>query len=99
MTTPAVHAGRPAGRPARVTRVGYHHTMARSRLQKQHIGLLKMVQELLALREDIFDGYSEDAFIAGIRKRADIVAAETVTGTGRQMVWFRRQERSGPDGC
>lgn len=58
-----------------------------------------MVQELLALREDIFPDYTEETFLASVRKRAEIVEEKTVTGSGRKLVWFRRHDGSDSDGC
>ncbi len=50
-----------------------------------------MVQELLALREDIFPDYTEEHFLECLSKRSDVVEAETVTQSGRKLVWFRRR--------
>lgn len=58
-----------------------------------------MVQELLALRQDIFPDYSEDTFLDSVRKRAEIIDVETVTGSGRKLIWFRRHEREERDAC
>jgi ribosomal protein L11 methylase PrmA len=49
-----------------------------------------MVQRLLALREDIFPDYAEDAFVRALESRARIVARETVPGTGRVLFGFER---------
>jgi ribosomal protein L11 methylase PrmA len=49
-----------------------------------------MVQQLLALREDIFPDYTEEHFLFCLSKRSEIVEMETVTRTGRKLVWFRR---------
>jgi ribosomal protein L11 methylase PrmA len=48
------------------------------------------VQEMLALREDIFDTYNEQNFSSLIQQRARIVKSETVSGTGRRLYWFDR---------
>jgi len=48
------------------------------------------VQQLLALREDIFPDYTPEAFEAAINARARIVKAETVAATGRKLYWFDR---------
>ncbi len=50
----------------------------------------RMVQDLLALREDIFPDYSEQAFVGHLKKHARIVAAKTVTAAGRKLIWFAR---------
>lgn len=49
-----------------------------------------MVQELLRLREDIFDGYSVEAFERAFVEKAFIVQTETISTTGRRLIWFRR---------
>ncbi len=49
-----------------------------------------MVQELLRLREDIFDQYTEDVFLAAIASRAQITDQEKVSSTGRLLVSYRR---------
>jgi len=48
------------------------------------------VQQLLALREDIFPNYSEQSFRQALSSRADIVDAVTITESGRKLFWFRR---------
>lgn len=50
-----------------------------------------MVQELLRLREDIFEDYSEENFRAIIEESATIQATETVTETGRCLFWFDKK--------
>ena len=50
-----------------------------------------MVQELLRLREDIFDDYSEDSFTRALEEKAVIVRSETVSESGRQLFWFSRR--------
>lgn len=57
-----------------------------------------MVQELLALREDIFPDYLEDVFLASVRKRAEIVEEKVVTDSGRKLIWFNRRGRADGDG-
>lgn len=49
-----------------------------------------MVQELLALREDIFPDYAEEAFLQHLKRFARIVKTETVTASGRKLIWFAR---------
>jgi ribosomal protein L11 methylase PrmA len=49
-----------------------------------------MVQELLRLREDIFPNYSAENFLAYIRAQAQIIKIQTVSASGRLLVWFRR---------
>lgn len=47
------------------------------------------VQRMLALREDIFPDYTEETFLGEIRKRADIVKAVPISGSGRTMIWYQ----------
>jgi hypothetical protein len=49
-----------------------------------------MVQRLLALREDIFPDYCEEAFLSHIGKRARIVRTEHLSEGGRLLVWYDR---------
>ncbi len=48
------------------------------------------VQQLLALREDIFPDYTISAFEAALKSRARIVKQETVSVSGRTLYWFDR---------
>ena len=48
------------------------------------------VQEMLTLREDIFDDYNEENFSSLLQQRARIVKSETVSATGRQLFWYDR---------
>ncbi len=48
------------------------------------------VQQLLMLREDIFDNYCEDSFEAALKDKARIVKKERVAATGRTLYWFDR---------
>ena len=50
-----------------------------------------MVQELLALREDISPDYTEESFANALSRNSKIVETQAVTETGRKMFWFRRQ--------
>jgi ribosomal protein L11 methylase PrmA len=50
-----------------------------------------MVQELLRLREDIFDRYDEQHFFEALRERAEIVETTRVSASGRILVAFRRR--------
>ncbi len=51
-----------------------------------------MVQELLALREDIFADYTEEHFLDCLSRSSEIVESRTVTQAGRKMIWFRRRQ-------
>lgn len=50
-----------------------------------------MVQELLRLRKDIFEGYSVEAFERVVEEKAVIVRAETISANGRRLIWFKRR--------
>jgi len=50
-----------------------------------------MVQELLSLREDIFDNYTDEIFDKAVARQARVVREETITNTGRRLVWFKRR--------
>ena len=49
-----------------------------------------MVQQLLALREDIFPEYDQEHFVAHVQRRARIVRQERLGEGGRLLVWFDR---------
>jgi ribosomal protein L11 methylase PrmA len=51
-----------------------------------------MVTRMLHLREDIFDIYTEENFLAAISSRARIVKSTIVSGAGRRLVWFDRSK-------
>jgi ribosomal protein L11 methylase PrmA len=48
------------------------------------------VQQLLALRADIFPDYTIEAFEAALASRARVVKKETVSQAGRTLYWFDR---------
>lgn len=48
------------------------------------------VQRMLAMREDIFDNYSKDAFVAGLTRCARIVKEQPVSVEGRTLFWYER---------
>jgi ribosomal protein L11 methylase PrmA len=48
-----------------------------------------MVQQLLKLREDIFPNYTQENFLAAIERRSRIVRQETVSNSGRILVWYQ----------
>jgi ribosomal protein L11 methylase PrmA len=50
-----------------------------------------MVQELLALREDIFENYTEENFSNCLLTKAEIIESRTVTASGRKLFRFRRR--------
>ena len=50
-----------------------------------------MVQELLSLREDIFDYFTDEIFDKAIAQQAHVVREETITNTDRRLVWFKRR--------
>lgn len=49
-----------------------------------------MVVELLRLREDIFDQYTEENFVRCLQQCARIVSSETVSASGRKLFVFER---------
>ncbi|MGH6905569.1 MAG: class I SAM-dependent methyltransferase [Geminicoccaceae bacterium] len=50
-----------------------------------------MVQRLLRLREDIFDDYTEQAFLGHLQPHARVVRGVTVSQTDRKLFWFSRE--------
>ena len=55
-----------------------------------------MVQELLRLREDIFDDYTPESFERVLRSHAEVVKSVPVSSSGRRLFWFRRENRTPP---
>lgn len=51
-----------------------------------------MVQRLLALRDDVFEDYSETAFLAALEQRAEVVEQEAIPGSGRSLFRFQRRD-------
>lgn len=49
-----------------------------------------MVQELLRLRDDIFDHYAEEVFLTILRRSCEIVEIATVSEAGRKLIWYKR---------
>lgn len=49
-----------------------------------------MVKQLLRLRADIFDGYTEEAFLGRIRARGTLVESARLETSGRVLAWYRR---------
>ncbi len=52
-----------------------------------------MVTRMLRLREDIFDSYTEENFLAAISARARILKSSVVSVAGRRVVWFDRSKQ------
>lgn len=50
-----------------------------------------MVQELLRLREDVFDGYTEEHFLECLGRRAEALDTARVSVNGRLLVSYRRR--------
>jgi ribosomal protein L11 methylase PrmA len=50
-----------------------------------------MVRRLLRMREDIFDDYTEQAFIGHLQSQARVVRSVTVSQTDRKLFWFSRE--------
>lgn len=49
-----------------------------------------MVQQLLKLREDIFPDYTRDYFLRAVQDHGRIVRQQTVSQSGRLLVWYQR---------
>jgi ribosomal protein L11 methylase PrmA len=49
-----------------------------------------MVQRLLQLRKDIFTDYNQEAFLNVVRSFGRIIRSETVSQSGRLLVWYQR---------
>jgi len=49
------------------------------------------VQRMLALREDIFDEYSQENFEAALKSCAKIIETKVVSKEGRTLYWFARR--------
>jgi ribosomal protein L11 methylase PrmA len=43
------------------------------------------VQTMLAVRQDIFESYTEEAFSAALRREASVVECKTISATGRKL--------------
>lgn len=52
------------------------------------------IRQMLALREDVFAGYTQQAFEDCLRAQASIVRSETVSASGRTLYWFARDRRA-----
>ena len=50
-----------------------------------------MVQQLLSLREDIFDDYSEERFLHYLSQSTQIIDSQVVSDSGRRLIWYSRQ--------
>ncbi len=50
-----------------------------------------MVEELLRLREDIFDGYGEERFLECLGRRAEVLESAPVSAGGRLLISYRRR--------
>jgi ribosomal protein L11 methylase PrmA len=48
------------------------------------------VHRMLALRDDIFDDYNEEAFVAAVSQHARIVETKTVSAAGRRLYAYER---------
>ena len=49
------------------------------------------VKQMLALREDIFDTYSQDVFEQALANHARIEKAEKISREGRMLYWYERE--------
>ncbi len=50
-----------------------------------------MVHDMLRLREDVFDDYTEAVFLQAIQRHGDVVKSTRATASGRLLVWYRRR--------
>ena len=48
------------------------------------------VQQLLALRDDIFDEYTEENFLAAVSRRAKVISTNKVSNTNRVLIEFSK---------
>jgi ribosomal protein L11 methylase PrmA len=51
-----------------------------------------MVARMLRLRDDVFDTYTEETFLASISARARVTKSVVVSAAGRRLVWFDRSK-------
>ncbi len=49
-----------------------------------------MVQRMLAVRQDIFDGYTEEAFSSALRNETAIVECQKISATGRKLFTYHK---------
>lgn len=49
------------------------------------------VRTMLALRDNVFQDYTRDAFVTALEARAEIVVAEIVSKSGREVFHYRRR--------
>lgn len=49
-----------------------------------------MVQTLLQIREDIFPTYTEERFMQEIQARARVIKTQSVSASGRTLIWYDR---------
>lgn len=55
-----------------------------------------MVQQLMRLRDDIFEDYNEESFVHHLQSRAKIIRTMTVSDTNRRLYWYARRNESSP---
>lgn len=51
-----------------------------------------MIDQLLRLRQDIFPDYNEKNFVDLVQRRARVVKSETVSASGRLLLWYDRSQ-------
>ena len=51
------------------------------------------IQKMLALRDDIFDDYNIDNFVAALERHARIIRRQRVSKSGREVFWFQGTDR------
>ncbi len=48
------------------------------------------IQQMLALRQDIFPNCSEESFDQKLKIRAQLISSETISSEGRKLFWYDR---------
>jgi hypothetical protein len=52
-----------------------------------------MIQQMLMLREDIFDDYSFERFKSLLSQKARIIREQAVSASGRVMLWYDSKDK------
>jgi ribosomal protein L11 methylase PrmA len=51
----------------------------------------QMVQDMLKLRADIFEDYTQEFFLTCLKKIAEVKKVQQVSASGRSLIWFARK--------
>ena len=57
---------------------------------RQRDSRILLLEELLRLRKDIFEDYTEEAFFGYLQEFATVERSLQVSQSGRKLVWYRR---------